>query len=1054
MTVPPVAAYRLSPSQLSILCDSLRTDRSDLYVEQFVAVLDGRLDPEAARAAWTAVTARHAALRTGVRWEGVDRPLQVVHPAVTAAIDVRSDLAGPEAVRAVADAERRAGFDPRRAPLARLVLLALTGERWGMVLTYHHIILDGDSRDRVLRNLVDAYNGRPGEAGTGGGSYRDFVAWQYANQDVSLTEQWRSELSSLDLPTPLPFADVARDRPRDPVAVTTGGLGPEQWAAVRRRAAEAGTTPYTLFEAAWGVTLARYTGQAEVVFGRVCSIRPSFLGGDDGPAGLFANSVPVRIGVDPEEESSELLRRLHRRRGALGDADRVAPATLAAAIPGLRAGEQVFTSLLAWEVSGATDILAGMDGITRVEVEPSFSLTPYPITVMAHVSDRLDVQLVSDLGMEGADELLTSCLQVLSGLARPGTGRLRDLDVLSADQRRTLLDEMSGAGRLRGLDRTVGDLFLQQAAATPGATALVTEDQELSYAELSTRAAAVAEALRRRGVGVEDRVGLSMARRADLVVAMLGVLLAGGCYVPLDPGYPPSWLRDAADDAQLRLFIADGAAGTTGADGIPVVSVEALAADAGDAPVTPGRASASAAAYLLYTSGSTGRPKGVVVEHRACASFLAWARSELTSRDRVLAVTSISFDLSVFEIFGTLTTGGCVVLVDNALQIGRAHAADVTVLNTVPSALDALARERLIPSTVRTIYVAGEPLSRLVADQTFAASAARLVNLYGPTEATTYATASEVRRDTTAAPDIGTPISSTTVYVLDDDLQPVPPGVAGELFLGGHGVARGYWRCPRLTAERFVPNPFGPSGSRLYRTGDLAVMRPSGVVEYLGRNDRQVKINGYRIEPGEIEERASRLPGVRSAVVAVRRDRAGDRLLSLYVVPTAGRPDPDPAAVRQMLASVLPRHMVPASVVPIRELPLTPNGKIDFAALPDPGPVAATGPRPRERSEIDDGVAAAWSEVIGRAVGPDENFFEAGGTSLKSFPLLIRLQQRYPEANLQLVDLFAHPSIRRLSARISDAGAVGEAAEAGVGAGARRSALRDLRTRREEARRG
>ncbi|QLQ34970.1 non-ribosomal peptide synthetase [Micromonospora robiginosa] len=567
-----------------------------------------------------------------------------------------------------------------------------------------------------------------------------------------------------------------------------------------------------------------------------------------------------------------------------------------------------------------------------------------------------------------------------------------------------------------------------QAARTPDSEAVRHVDTALSYRDLDRAANRLARVLLARGVGRGDRVGVCLPRTPELVVALLGVLRAGAAYVPLDPAYPAARVAFMTADSGARLVLTT--AGLAGRFPGPTVLTDRLdpAGDATDpaVPVTP-----DDLAYVIYTSGSTGRPKGVAIEHRSASTLLHWVRQAFddTELGGMLAATSVCFDLSVFEIFGPLAWGGRVLLVDDVLALATpgAHRLPVTLVNTVPAAMGELLTAGALPATVRTVCLAGEPLTAALAARVWARPhVRRLCNLYGPSEDTTYSTWAEVPPDG-GDPPIGRPLPGTRAYVLDPDGRPVPPGEAGELHLAGAGLARGYLDRPAETEARFRPDPFRP-GERMYRTGDRVRLRPDGQLAYLGRLDDQVKLRGYRIELGEVAARLAELPGVREATAAVRPGPSGDPLLVGYLV---GEPRDD---VRARLAEVLPGPLVPAAVVWLDRLPTLPNGKVDRAALPAPDLGAAAGPGSLDGTAAL--VAGVWRDLLGVPVtGPDDDFLTLGGDSL----LAVRCATRLTDVTGHRVDpgdLFAHPTVAALAAHLDALAPAGdEPAAAGSPAG-------------------
>ncbi len=618
---------------------------------------------------------------------------------------------------------------------------------------------------------------------------------------------------------------------------------------------------------------------------------------------------------------------------------------------------------------------------------------------------------------------------LLTGALAAPESSIAALPLLTPAERDQLLVAWNETAADFPRDGSIQALFETQAARTPEAPALIFEQRTLTYAELNGRANQLAHRLRQLGVGPEVLVGVCMERSEMLLIALLAVLKAGGAYVPLDPAYPPERILYTLEDAATPLVLtqshliprlAQSAARLLCPFEAP--EAESIATESIENPVRT--VSALNLAYLIYTSGSTGRPKGVAIAHRSAMAMLAWAAELFPRQDLnfVLAATSICFDLSIYELYLPLSVGGAVVLARNALHLLTLPAREsVTLINTVPSAIAELARAGGIPATARTINLAGEPLKRALVQQVYAAShAERIYNLYGPSEDTTYSTWFLATRDDPLEPAIGRPLSNTQAYILDAQMQPVPLGLTGELYLGGEGLSRGYLNRPALTAERYVPDPFGRvPGGRLYRTGDLVRYRPDGQIEFLGRIDHQVKIRGFRIELGEIESRLLEHPNVASVVVGAWDSPTGEKRLVAYFT---AREAPAPAVkeLRRHLRVTLPEYMVPAIFVPLEVMPLTATGKIDRKALPAPPPARPDleNPLVLPRNPLEELLAEIWQDVlkIGE-IGIEDHFFELGGQSLLAMQVTARLNAALGR-DLPMEVLFRYPTIAALAEQL------------------------------------
>jgi amino acid adenylation domain-containing protein len=555
-------------------------------------------------------------------------------------------------------------------------------------------------------------------------------------------------------------------------------------------------------------------------------------------------------------------------------------------------------------------------------------------------------------------------------------------------------------------DVSLQDLFEAQVSKSPDLIAVTHGGNQLTYRELDVRANQLAHQLQRLGVGPEVRVGICMKRSPGMLIGMLGILKAGGAYVPLDPKYPQQRLAFMLEDAGVRVLLTEQSQlGDLPEHDAQVVCLDdsSLSIDTEPEAAPARRVNGGNLAYIIYTSGSTGRPKGVAIEHRSAVSFSHWAREVFTDEELAgtLALTSICFDLSIFELLVPLHWGGKVILIENALELSAAPEANqVTLINCVPSAIAEILRLRGIPASVHTINLAGEALSNKLVQQLYEnTQVKRVFNLYGPTEDTTYSTWALMKRGTDETPPIGRPVHNTRVYLLGENGQPVPIGEPGELHLGGAGLARGYWRRPELTAAKFIPDPFSNTpGSRLYCTGDLARYRKDGQIEYLGRRDQQVKIRGFRIELGEVEAALVRHSGVRDGIVVVREDEPDNRRLVAYVIGVDGHRAPAPRELRHFLTRSLPEHMVPSAFVTLTEMPLTPNGKIDRSALPRPETLTTESDEGyvSPSTPVEESLAGIWANVLGLArIGVEDNFFELGGHSLLATRVIAQAREKF-----------------------------------------------------------
>ncbi|WP_447009228.1 non-ribosomal peptide synthase/polyketide synthase [Saccharothrix hoggarensis] len=967
--------YPLTPLQAGMLFHSL-VDDGTAYVNQVRVRLSGVDDPARLAAAWQRVVDRTPVLRSSVVWEGLDEPVQVVRRGVTVPVtyaDVTDELVAADAA---------AGIDLTTAPLLRLAVGKVSDTEVDLLWTSHHVLLDGWSTAQVFGEVLNEYAGGTAPARR---PFRDYLAWLAEQDDAAAESFWRGVLAGFEAPTPLPFDRPPAEAHRaESSAQVELHLPADRLDAVARAH---GLTVNTLVQGAWALLLARTSGQRDVVFGSTVSGRPAELPGVESIVGMFINTVPTRVSVDPDAELPDWLRRLQEAQTEARRFDHVSLARVQG-----WAGARLFDSLLAFENYPVDQDTP--DGAPRVGEVDGLDTTTFPLTVRAHVDDALHVELTYDPRLFDAGTITAlgdRFHRLLDAIGADPRRRVSDLPWLSDAELRQVLVSWNGTSAGAVVEDTVPSLFAAQAARTPDAPAVTFEGASLTYRELDERANRLAHHLISVGAGPESLVALAFPRSLDLVVAVLGVLKAGAAYLPLDPSYP-------AD--RIAATVAD-AAPTTTLDALPDLS--GFPADAPEVSVRPENA-----AYVIYTSGSTGRPKGVVVPHSNVVRLFTetdhWFG--FGPDDVWTLFHSYAFDFSIWELWGPLLHGGRLVVVPHEVtrsprDFARLLADEgVTVLNQTPSAFYALLTEA--PDlNVRYVVFGGEALDLAKLDAWRGSGA--LINMYGITETTVHVTW------THADGSIGVPIPDLRVYVLDDDLHPVPPGVVGEMYVAGPGVARGYLNRPGLTAQRFVANPFGEPGERMYRTGDLARW-VDGRLHYLGRSDHQVKIRGFRIELGEVEAVLAGHDAVAQAAVVVREDR-----LVAYYVPAG--PPVDAARLREHAGRVLPDYMVPTAYVALDRLPLNANGKLDRPALPAPEREAsAAGGFVAPRTEAERLVAEVWADVLGLPeVGVEDNFFALGGDSISSIRVVSRLRAAF---DVSPRDLFDHPTVARLAAHL------------------------------------
>ncbi|MER6528571.1 amino acid adenylation domain-containing protein [Streptomyces sp. NPDC001508] len=1050
--VPGLAdIWPLSPLQEGMLFHAtFDDDGPDLYQGQRMLDLDGPLDAPILRAAWDAVLHRHPVLRAGFHRLASGEAVQlVVRDAVLpwreADLSDRTEQDARTELRRLAAGEQAERIDVTRAPLLRVLLVRLAEHRHRLVLTSHHLVMDGWSLPILISDLTAAYRARAQGAGhqdeaPAAASYGAYLAWLNRQDRQAARAAWRAELAGLDEATQVAPADsgaeaVLPDRIRFAFPAKLSR-------AVTELARAQGITVNTVVQGAWALLLARLTGRGDVVFGATVAGRPADLPGAESAIGLFINTVPVRVTLDPAQPVADLLGSLQARQAALLGHQHLGLAEIQR-LAGPGAG---FDTLVVYENYPHPPAGAADPGTLTVRpVGAPDDMGHYPLTFVVSPGDRMRGDFVHrpDLfDRARADAVIAALVRVLEQLvADPAlpVGRVEAVDPAGRDLVVHAWNRTGAAAEPVPLPA----LFLRQARRTPAAIALAFGEQTLTYAELASRAGRLARYLVDRGVGPEHRVAVMAERSARTVTALLAVSMAGGAFVPVDPDHPADRIAHVLRDCDPGLLLCtertlrsvpEGTAARTVVLDAPDVAAAVAAHPGGPVGDEERRAPLRAghAAYVIYTSGSTGRPKGVVVGHAGLGN-LARAQIErfaVREGSRVLQFASLGFDAAVSELCMALLSGGTLVVprpgelppqtsLEEAVRLARA-----THVTVPPSVLGT---QETLADTLETLVVAGETcpvglVERWSADR-------RMVNAYGPTETTVCAAMSAALAPGGDQVPIGRPMTGTRVYVLDDFLLPVPVGVPGELYVAGTGLARGYLGRAGLSAQRFVACPQG-GGDRMYRTSDVVRWTGDGELVFVGRADDQVKIHGHRIEPGEIETALAGHPRVAQAVVVARTDRPGEKRLVAYVVP---RPQetPDTEELRAHLAGLLPEFMVPTAFVPLDRLPLTPNGKVDRAALPAPDFASRVSAR-EPRTETERVLCELFAEVLGlERVGVDDGFFALGGDSIMS----MQLASRARGAGLALTprQVFEEKTPERLAEVVRSAGSADDVPDIGVG---------------------
>ncbi|OZD55624.1 hypothetical protein CH252_07160 [Rhodococcus sp. 06-1477-1B] len=1004
---------------------------TEVYLSQTITELTGRLDPAALRAAAARTLAQHPHVAGHFRRVG-ERTVLVVPRSPVIAWDVRTG----EDREAFLAAQRAQGFDGD-GPLLRFGLLSSSdGREHTWVLTVEHAILDGWSIWRFLRGILDEYTRTGAALERSGPPYAAYVSWLATRDRVSARAAWSEAVAGIEAPTLVAASPTARDR-RSLERVLT--IDPALSIRLRRTGAAARAPLSAVYELAWALALRYETGRGDVVFGTVTSGRPPEIPGIDDLLGLLFNTVPVRVRVRPGADLQSHLDELTRFRGVMLAHPDVPLAEILAA----SGHRELFDTLFVFQnipVTPATERL-GPDGALRQRAQTVRDATHYPLTVVVNPGDEhtgARIRVMSRPGCWSSDDdaeraterMIAAFVRALEGFAdHPGAlaalevGDPRDRDAAA------LVGATPDGDDASLLDATVWQLLVERARIDPDGLAVVAGRVRWTFAELVQRASLLAAALQQRGIGPESRVALYLPRDARMIVALFAVFAAHAAYVPVDPTLPATRVADILREADPAVVVADDAFAAAVPAGLRVLSPDAT----GEGPLVDPERGLDALAYVIFTSGSTGTPKGVAVPYRGLTNMFVNHRAELfapvvaAAGARRLAIahtTSFAFDASWEQLLWLLEGHSVHVIDDDMRRDPRALLAyfdehRIDGFDVTPSYGGILVDEGLLsrprcadptaagPGVV-FVSLGGEAVPDALWTALREAPGVHGYNLYGPTEYTINALGSDVDERPTST--IGRPITGTVARVLDDALRPVRPGVAGELYLSGVGLARGYLGRSDLTAERFVADPFGMPGQRMYRTGDVAMVGADGLITYLGRSDDQVKIRGHRVEPAEIASALVALDGIRRAAVVPVRGARGTELAA-YIVPEGAAVTA--AQVTAALRARLPEYLVPATVTTVDELPLTVNGKLDVRALPEP--VRESVERQRPIGDVEYLIAEAMAEVLGvDEVGRDDDFFLLGGHSLLAVRVVSRLRSS-SGLDLSVRDLYGAPTVAGLA---------------------------------------
>ncbi len=1037
----------LTPMQEGMLFHTLYNDGSDAYIEQFCLDLSGEIDIEIFRKSWVTVIARHQALRSSFRWKGTPKPVQIVEKEVD--VSWRTEdwskltLADfEERFTQLRLEDRRNLFNMEKAPLTRFILIKSGPDRFRLLWTFHHILMDGWSYPVITGEVLRAYNSistNQPPAFENPIPYKSYISWLGKQDKVSAELFWRNELKGFGAPSHVKGVITSKE--------VTESIGTQEGikyfsedftSRLIEFARKNQITLSTLMQAAWGLVISAYSGEKDVIYGGTVSGRPPGLPNVEKIVGLFINTLPVRINIEKDEPVTSWLKSIQAKHiereqysySSLADIQQwseLAPNT------------KLFDNILVFENYPSDPALADGDSKIKVLHISAYEKTNYSLAILVAPGKRLKLTVAYDENIY-KDELAEGILNALEGtlisMIDSVAKTVSDISLLTPEKAKDILYAWNDTKQDLPAERSVKQLFESLTSGFTTEIAVEFGNQTVTYKELNERSNRLANFLVSLGVKEDSFVGISIERSPEMIIGLLAIFKAGAAYLPLDKSYPSERIEYMINDSEINYIITKrsdkGRLPQTDAGIIYIDEVtENINAQSSDSPaVMPSKESA---AYMIYTSGSTGKPKGVIMHNLALVNLLNWQLNgqKFAKGLTTLQFTTLSFDVAFQEILSTLISGGKLIVLSEEERKDLSQVLSIMIDKKVHRlflpfiALQELAelysnaREKTL--SLREVMTAGEQLQNTSAIRSMFQDlkSAVFTNQYGPTEAhvvTAFTLTGDPDEWLYNAP-IGKPIFNTKIYILDSDFRPVPPGVTGELFIGGVQVARGYNKNEELTSEKFLPDPYAKNDDeRIYRTGDLARYMPDGNIEFLGRADNQIKYRGYRIELGEIESVLNDFSKVSTSAVIIRDAANGEKRLAAYAVLKPGE-ECNAAELKSKLSESLPDFMLPADYVFLKEMPLLPSGKVDLRSLPEPERhvTADSNSYSEPTTELELQLVRIWEKVLGvKQIGITDNFFELGGHSLLALRLFGYIE-KLTGKKLAISTLFSHPTIQQLA---------------------------------------
>ncbi len=1033
--------------QEGMLFHTLYNDGSDAYIEQFCLDLSGEIDSDIFRKSWEAVIARHQALRSSFRWKGTPKPVQIVEKEVEVSWRNEDWSKLPSAdfeerFTQLRLEDRKNLFNMEKAPLTRFILIKSGPDRFRLLWTFHHILMDGWSYPVITGEVLRAYNSISSDQTPVFQNpipYKSYISWLAKQDKVSAEQFWRNELKGFGAPSHIKGI-IASKEVTEAIGTQEGikYFSEEFTSRLIEFARKSQVTLSTLMQAAWALVISAYSGEKDVIYGGTVSGRPSGLPNVEKIVGLFINTLPVRVKIEKDEPLTSWLRSIQSKHiereqysySSLADIQQwseLAPNT------------KLFDNILVFENYPSDPALA--DGGSKIKVLhiSAYEKTNYPLAILVAPGKRLKLTVAYDENIykdEFAEGILNAIEGALVSIIQGDTEKVSDISLLTPEREKELLYGWNDTKHDMPAERSVKELLESLTSGFTDEIALEFGNKTVTYKELNERSNRLANFLVSLGVKEDSFVGISIERSPEMIIGLLAIFKAGAAYLPLDKSYPKERIEYMINDSGINYIISKrsdkGQLPQTDAGIIYIDEVsDNINEQSPDSPAV--KPSPESAAYMIYTSGSTGKPKGVIMHNRALVNLLNWQLNgqKFEKGLTTLQFTTLSFDVAFQEILSTFISGGKLIVMSEEERKDLSKVLSIMIDKKVQrlflpfialqelAELYSYAREKKL--SLREVMTAGEQLQNTAAIRAMFKDlkTAVFTNQYGPTEAhvvTAYTLTGDPDKWLYSAP-IGKPIFNTKIYILDSEFRPVPPGVTGELFIGGVQVARGYNRNEELTSEKFLPDPYAINDEdRIYRTGDLARYMPDGNIEFLGRADNQIKYRGYRIELGEIESVLNDFSKVSTSAVIIRDAANGEKRLAAYAVLKPGE-ECNAAELKSKLSESLPDFMLPADYVFLKEMPLLPSGKVDLRSLPEPERHVTTDNNSYSEptTELELQLVRIWEKVLGvKQIGITDNFFELGGHSLLALRLFGYIE-KLTGKKLAISTLFSHPTIQQLA---------------------------------------